>query len=511
MIRFLYPPLQLRIVYSALLTLGIQFSCLSKADAAAIIEGVVTDSLYHPVEVVTVNLFKAADSVFIKAELTDVDGRFQFAAIPPGLYYVAIVFLGYQEYHSEVFTIAEDQTTFAMPDIHLIPAGLALDEVSVIAQRPFIERRADRLIVNVENSSVAAGSTALEVLQRSPGVIVNSDDAISIRGRSGVIFMIDGKITPLTGQDLANYLRNLPSGDIDHIEIITNPSAKYDAAGNAGIIDIRLKKNTRNGTNGSATANVNQGKYPKAGAGITLNHRQDKVNVFGSYNHNYRKGFNDLRLYRVFLANGDRTGAYAQKNYLTIPFHFNTARLGIDYYASSNTVMGILASGSLNQFRREGKNTSQVEDEMAQQVSSFNTESDSRDRWPSYAFNGNFKHTFPAHKQEISFDLDYARYWNTSDQNFLTRYYDLSGAEYLPYYLLVGDLSGNLEIKSAKGDYVYPISKKVKLECGVKTSLVHADNDIEFIDESDPEHAVVDSTVSNHFIYNENINAAYVN
>jgi hypothetical protein len=234
-----------------------------------------------------------------------------------------------------------------------------------------IERRSDRLIVNVENSILASGLSAMEVLERSPGVVVSAGDAISIRGRSGVIFMIDGKITPMTGQELANFLRGMPSNSIDRIEIITNPSAKYDAAGNAGIIDIRLKKDAGTGTNGSFTSHVSQGVYPKAGAGLTINHRHKKVNIFGAYNYNFRKGFNDLRLYRSFFDEGQRTGAYDQKNWLVVPYHFNMGRIGVDYYASPNTIIGVLASGSLNKFKPGGQNTSTVENGAQEPISSF--------------------------------------------------------------------------------------------------------------------------------------------
>lgn len=479
--------------------------------ASTIIEGIVKDSLFQPMDVATVSLFRATDSVFVKAELTNVDGKFEFADIPAGVYYVMITYIGYRDFRSDIFSIEEGQTSFTIPEIRLIGNGLSLAEVSVVAQRPFVERRADRLIVNVENSILSGGLSAMEVLERSPGVIVSPTDAISIRGRAGVIFMIDGKITPMSAIELANYLRALPSSSIDRIEIITNPSAKYDAAGNAGIIDIRLKKNTSDGTNGAVTANYNQGKYPKAGAGITLNHRDGQVNVFGGFNYSYRKGFNDLRLYRVFFEDGERTGAYKQKNYAVFPFHTQMGRLGLDYTISKNTVVGVLATGFVNRYQPEGENISSVEDGAAQTVSYFSTISNSRELWPSYSLNGNMKHTFPKNKQELTFDVDFARYWNDSDQQFTTRYYDLNGEEYLPYYLLTGDLNGNLEIKSAKSDFSWPINDKARFEAGAKSSFVSADNNILFYDESIPDQPVLDSTISNHFLYDENINAVYVN
>lgn len=477
----------------------------------ATLEGMVRDSARQAVDAATVSLFRQVDSAFIKAELTDVQGHFTFSGVAAGTYYIHVHSLGYQPYQSEVFHIGEAMSSLVLPDVRLMASGMTLEEISVVAQKPFIERKADRLIVHVDNSIVAAGSSAMEVLERAPGVIVSSGDAISIRGRSGVIFMIDGKITPMSGQELANYLRGLPSGSIDRIEIITNPSAKYDAAGNAGIIDIRLKKNTADGTNGSVTTNVAQGIYPKAGAGINFNHRQDQFNLYGGYTFNFRKGFNDLRLYRAFFESGVRTGAYDQKNYLVFPFRFHMGRLGIDYNVSPQTVIGLLASTTINGFSKSGQNRSRVENGMQETISSFITDNQGKDRYPSFSLNGNMKHTWPKGKQELTMDLDYAKYESTSDQLFTTRYYDLQGQEYLPSYLLDGDLRGSLTIQSIKADFTWPVSEKVRLEAGLKSSLVSADNDLRFLDASDAQNPVLDSTISNHFLYDETIHAAYIN
>jgi hypothetical protein len=472
------------------------------------LSGTVIDAADKPLEAATVSLLRAADSTLAKVELSDAAGRFEFTAVRPGDYRLAITLLGYERTLGEPFTVTTEP--LSRPAIRLAETSAALEEVTVTALKPFLERRTDRLIVNVENSVLGTGSSALEVLERSPGVIVNQNDAIALRGRQGVIVMIDGKPTPLAGQELANYLRALPSSSIERIEIITNPSAKYDAAGNAGIIDIRLKKDRNVGTNGSVTANYGQGVYPKAGGGVTLNHRTKKVNVFGSYNYNYRKGLNDLRLYRTFYENGERTGAYDQRNFLTVPYNFHVARAGADFFLGAKTTLGVVATGSVNDFLRQGQNTSDVEGPTGEKVSSFTTTSSNDEVAPNYAANANLRHAFDAKGRELSADLDYAIYSNQADQRFVTRYFDLEGAEYLPAYVLVGDLGGELEIRSAKVDYTHPFAG-AKLEAGVKGSIVDADNDVRFFDESQPGVPVYDSSISNHFIYRENINAAYLN
>lgn len=475
------------------------------------LNGMIVDADNHALEAATVSLLYSADSSLVKVELSDAAGRYEFAAVKPGKYRIAVTTVGFEKQFSEVVDLGASTKPVALPPIKLRESSATLQEVTIAAQKPFIERRTDRLIVNVESSILASGSSAMEVLERSPGVIVNPNDAITIRGRAGVIIMIDGKPTPLSGQELANYLRSLPSSSIDRIEIITNPSAKYDAAGNAGIIDIRLKKNKSLGTNGSANAYYSQGVYPKFGGGLNLNHRRKKCNVFGNYNYNDRDWINDLKLYRQFYENGQRTGAYDQRNFLFLPFRYHSARAGADFFVSPSTTIGVLASGSVNRYNARGSNVSDVENGAGEKISAFGTTNMGNDKWPMYALNGNLKHNFNQKGREISADIDYIRFWNETAQNFTTRYYDLEGEEYKPYYLLVGDLNGDLRIRSAKVDYTHPLESQGKIEAGIKSSIVDADNDLQFFDKSDDAHPILDTTISNHFLYRENINAAYLN
>lgn len=475
------------------------------------ITGTLNDAAGAPVEAATVSLLRAADSSLVKIELSDAAGKFEFSEIKPGSFLLGVTALGHEKFVGNPVEATEPGRHIKLPPLALAGAGIDLKEVTVTATRPFIERRADRTIVNVESSILATGSTALEILERAPGVIVSQNDAISLRGRSGVIVMLDGKPNPMSGADLANYLRTLPSNSIDRIEIITNPSAKYDAAGNAGIIDIRLKKDKNLGTNGSLSANYGQGVYPKAGAGLMLNHRNRKLNVFGSYNYNYRKGMNDLRLYRSFFDGDVRTGAYDQRNYLTAPFNTHTWRAGADFYPNQKTVFGVVASGTINHLNSHAQNTSAVEGPDAVVESYFGTGNRSMGRWFTWALNGNFKRAFNDKGHELTADLDFAEFGSNTEQLFTTVYTGLNDEKLRDDYLLFGDLQGNLKIRSLKTDYALPLPGKAKLEAGLKSSIVDADNNLQFFDRSVPGTSVYDSTISNHFVYRENINAAYLN
>lgn len=473
------------------------------------ISGKITDDKGEPLIGATLVLQDFASKQMVKGEVSDENGNFIFENILAGKYELAIQYIGFAATTKELPEIKSGEH-YEMETIIMTSEGTTLDEVTVRSKIPFIEKKLDRLIVNVESGIIAAGSSAFDVLQRSPGIVVNQNDAISLRGKQGVIIMIDGKPSPLSGADLANMLRGLPSNAIERVEIITNPSARYDAAGNAGIIDIRMKKDQRLGTNGSLTLGIGHGKYLKHNEGVSINHRNKKWNFFGNYNYNLREAFNHLVLYRQFFENDVFTGAYDQDNYLFFDFNTHVARGGIDFSPSQKTIIGFVASGVHNRYNPNGENVSAVQDSRAEKISSFTTSNDSHDKWNNYSFNLNLKQVLDDKGKELTADFDYAKFWNQTYQTFTTRYFDLEGEPSLPTYILYGDLSGDLELKSGKIDYSHPLSGNAKFEAGLKSSLVVADNDIQFFDQSNAT-PVYDSTKSNHFIYEENLNAAYVN
>ena len=251
----------------------------------------------------------STDSTLLSMAVSEKDGRFEADVIPVDAVFIRVIHEDFTEFTTSVLPFSETS------DLNLAFQNKTkeVEEVTVSAVKPMIERKPGMMVLNVEQSLSATGSSAFEILEKSPGVSVSSTDNISLNGKGGIIVQIDGKAQPMSGTDLANYLRGIPSSAIDKIELISNPSAKYDAVGSA-IINIRLKKDTRLGTNGTATVNYGQGIYPKAGAGISLNHRNKKVNIFGSYNYAYRKGFNHLVLERRFYQQDTFTGAYIQDN-----------------------------------------------------------------------------------------------------------------------------------------------------------------------------------------------------
>lgn len=457
-----------------------------------------------------INLLDSGNQL-VKTELADEEGNFSFSDLATGNYFIKINRNGAEIYTSEAIPLTVNTT---LPLISLNEK--TIEGVTITKTKPYIERQDGKMILNVENSIASTGNSAFEVLEKAPGVKVDNNDNISLRGKGNLLVQIDGKNTPMTGTDLANYLRGIPSASVEKVEFITNPSSKYDAAGTA-IINIRLKKDQRKGTNGSITSSLGTGKYIKNNNSFNINHRNKKVNLFANYSFAYREFFNHLMLDRNFYNdNNVFQKAYVQDNFLKMNFRNHIAKVGMDYYLNDKNIIGFSAGFISNRFDPKSNNETLILDNNFQPSGTSNTESNNRDHWKNVSFNVNHKLTLDSLGSEMVTDLDYINYSNTSLQNFITRSFDVGG-NLLPSspinpnpYNLTGDLSGNLNIYSFKSDLTKVFPNNWKLETGIKTSFVKADNDLQFFNASSgiPEP---DYSKTNHFIYEENINAVYGN
>ncbi len=490
-----------------LLVLGSSFANAQMVNTGNIIVTIKNDK-QDAIANATVELIKAKDSSLVKAAITDGNGIAELENVAFGSYLIKVTMINYVTIYSSVINIASNEKHEVR--LSLIKKSGEMKEVVVDRKKTFIQKLTDRIVVNVNNSIINAGSSAMDVLERSPGVNIDQNDIISLRGKQGVIIMIDGKPTPMAGTDLANYLRGLPSDAIDHIDIITNPSAKYDAAGNSGIIDIHMKKDQRLGANGSFTAGYGQGVYPKANAGFNFNYRNKKVNVFGNYNYAYRKGLNHLILDRNFYTDGVFDGEDKKDNYTTFPFNFHVARLGADFFIDKKTIIGFVVNSDFIDYRSLNTNNSTVIDNLTQPSYTFQTHENSTAGNNSTVGNINFKHTFDSSGKELTADIDYGEYHSNALTNNSTDYYKLDGSIMQPAYILLGNQQGKLILKTAKADYVNPFKNGAKLEAGFKFSDVSSDNDAKFFDASSgtPQN---DTTKTNHFLYEEFNNAGYIN
>jgi len=279
------------------------------------IGGKVTDHNSKSVDGATVSLLAAKDSSLIKTLVGTASGNFRFDNVKDGNYFVRVTAIGFGNYTSNVVQV--NAKAVNLPVIRLQSASTALKEVSVAAQKDFVEQKIDRTVVNVNALISNTGANALEVLQKAPGVMVDQDGNITFKGKGGVMVMIDDKPTYLSAANLATYLRSLPSSALDKIELMDNPPAKYDAAGNAGVINIKTRKNTIKGFNASFTTAYGIGFYGRWRESLNLNYRVNKVNIFANLGYNnwnstaitFTPTAQQILPLRIFLFSGQKTEA----------------------------------------------------------------------------------------------------------------------------------------------------------------------------------------------------------
>lgn len=478
-------------------------------NATPSISGRVLQSNEEEVPFANVFLLNSRDSSMVSGLAAAATGHYLFEDIKTGQYLVMASMVGYKKTYSSV--VRYEGKVLVVPDL-ILPADVqALEEVKVVAQKPFVEQAVDRTIINVENSIVAAGSTALEVLERSPGVTIDQqNDRLKLRGKDGVIVQIDGKQTFLSEAELVSLLRNTPSDNIEKIELITNPSAKYDAAGNSGIINIKFKRNKNYGTNGNLTvgAGIADRNKPRGNGMLALNQREGKLSWNATLNGFQGTGFNDQHIQRVIPFEGRNT-TFNSRSESDWKSYFYSYKIGVDYYLNDKTTLGAMFSGFANKWENPHRTTNSDifnHEQMLEQ--SFLTSIVASNRTTNFTGNVNLKHQFDDKGKELTFDLDYAQYdrlgYNTMD----TRYSTPDGSTPRPDEILRSDMPSTIQIGVAKLDYTQPLWNG-KLETGLKSSYVAADNDMKMEILADVWQ--IDPNRTNRFKYTENINAAYVN
>jgi iron complex outermembrane recepter protein len=467
------------------------------------ISGAVKDAQGKAIEKATVSLLNAKDSSVVKLAVTKADGQFLLSGDKPGSYLVNASHVGHASVYSKVFELSGAGET-NLPDIQLTKLTGDLKAVTVTSKKPMVEVKADKTILNVEGTINAVGNDALELLRKSPGVLVDKDENISLAGKNGVQVYVDGKPTPIAGADLAAYLKNMQSSQIEAIEIITNPSAKYDAAGNAGIINIRLKKNKSYGTNGSVNAGYNVGVYGKYNAGLSLNHRDKNVNVFGNYNFNHGLNDNKFNLDRRQLDT-----LFDQKTNFKMLNTNHGFKAGLDYFIDKKNILGAVINGNIsnNEFSNYSVTpisyipTGIVDRKL---VADNSTKADRN----NVNFNLNYRYADTAGR-ELNIDADYGLFRLNTNQIQPNYYFTPDGTVKLNEFIYNFISPTDIDIYTMKADYEQNY-KKGKLGLGVKSSLVNTGNNFGRYNVTGSNKSL-DLGRSNQFDYSENINAAYVN
>lgn len=473
----------------------------------ASITGTVHDEKAQPFPFVNVILQNAHDSSMVDGRVTDENGIYGFEKIKSGTYRILITMVGYEKRFSENFTFKN--TSIQQPTYTLKTDTQALKEVTITAQKPFIEQQIDRMVLNVENSIVAAGSSALEVLERAPGVIVDQqNDQLKLRGKNGVIVQIDGKQTFLSQQELMTLLRNTPSDNIEKIELITNPSSKYDAAGNSGIINIKMKKNKNYGSNGNINLSGGYAQQPRGSASVSINNRAGKVSSFFNAGTFYSEGFNNNEIYRI-IPFENKTTIFDQRTERINKSKYHNLRVGVDYFLNNKTTIGVLASGFYNNWNNPfGETNTRILNQDLSLQRTFKTEVLNGNKMKNGSINLNLKHQFDDKGKELTFDVDYVGYNGRGKGSLNTRYAKPDGSADGAPEIVRTNMPSNIDIAVAKLDYTAPLGKG-KFETGLKSSYVTSNNTMVY--ETFQDVWAIDSSRSNQFKYLENVNAGYLN
>ena len=486
----------LRIIYILFILIG-----TTHASAQISLSGSLKDTDNDPLPFANILVYNTSDTVLYKGFIADENGDFNIE-IPHNRHSIEFSFLGLQS-----VKMPADSIRAAMI-ITLHPLSNQLESVEVTAAKPLLQRLEDRLLVQVSDSPLALGSSTIEVLQRSPGIIVDQDGNISINGRSGVRIYLDGKDLRLNGDQLTSFLEGLTASNIERIEIITNPSAKYEAQGNAGIVDIITKKGLLMGTNGSVSVSPGLGHYFRWENNVTFNHRSKKINFYGQYNFAKRNQYMEIIIDRKFLENGNPREIIDLQTLFRLPIETHSPRLGVDYEIGKNTTIGVLVNAFSNITGQISDNEIISRDESLTPLQLQLTDGNTKTTWNQFNSNLNLAHTF-ANNGQLKVDLNYARYNNGSDQTFDSRFL-LPNGSILLENSLVGNVDGNLDLLGITVDYSLPLSENKTLEVGWKNTLVNTDNDLQYFD-IENNVTSLNERLSNRFIYHEEIYGAYAN
>ncbi|MDH3649421.1 MAG: TonB dependent receptor [Saprospiraceae bacterium] len=489
-----------RVVLPLLLMLC--FSITAFAQSASI-SGELQEPGGSPVSYANVSLHSLSDSNLIKIEASNEAGHFRFLQLEGGDFFLKATYVGFNDLVVEEITLVPDQN-LDLGNLSFAASAVELEAATVTATRAVVEVKPDRTVFNVQGTINSAGQNAIELLRKAPGVLVDNNDNISVLSRSGVLVYVDGKKLPLTGDDLTNYLQNLPAEQIDHIDIITSPGAKYEAEGNAGIIDLRLKKDKNLGANGSLSGNFSQGFYARGNLNSTGNFRNKKMNVFGNAGYSRRKSFwqmdfisfqNQLQLAETFR-NQNPSESYDY-------------RIGSDFFINNAHTIGFLVGG-----RKSNSDYSSFDRIEISPIASPNridsvliADNNSDNSRNQNTYNINYRFEKSGHS--LSIDVDYGQYRTESNRFQPNRYFDAGEETLLTEVINTFDTPRDIDIYTFKADYEKKMDKST-LSFGTKLSKVSTDNTFLLFDRLQ-NIDILNVTRSNQFIYDESVYAGYVN
>ncbi|MDH5828277.1 outer membrane beta-barrel family protein [Sphingobacterium faecium] len=501
--------------YRYLLTLFLVFTLFfAHAQKTTKIYGRILDEQTAPVPHAQVSLHHVHDGTVAKIIIADSTGNFIFQSTSFGNYYVHIKNMTHQDFTTSHFKLSESINEYNFGKIIILQNTAYLAEVVISKRKQFIEQHQDKTVFNIENSILADGNSGLELLTKIPGISQGDNGTFSLKGKSGASIMINGKLTYLSADQLANLLRSTSSNDITKIEVMTNPNAKQDAAGTSGIINIVLKKGLKQGWNGTASGNMGAGRSLHLGGSLDLNYRTDKVNIFGNYNQYFQnlEYYNSLTRYFYRNSQTEPETFSQQENKIQPKLRSNNFRVGMDFYISPKQTLGFLINGGFGKYPKYEPTTNHFRNyETKDLIWSASTITEGKERWEDMLYNINYNLKFNETGHELKVDFDMIDHHSKMDQTLTTEYKN-EKLEPIPHKSSrIGDIPSDSRVYVAKIDYTLPFNEHFKLETGWKASHIRTENDLQYDTLQENGNRVPDHSTSNHFIYKETIQAGYVN
>jgi outer membrane receptor protein involved in Fe transport len=487
--------------FIGLCCLALTLASFSKPETT--IKGMVVDETNKPLIFANIILYNAVDTSVLKLEVTNEKGEFVFTGVAAGTYFVEASYLGMPNFTSKTFEITAN-SVFELPTVQLVAQDNELEAATVEAKKPLLEIKPDKMVMNVENSVTAIGNDALELLRKAPGVVVDNNENIQLLGKGGVQIYIDGKPSPLSGNDLAAFLKTLQAADIEAIEIITNPSSRYDAEGNGGIINIKLKRAQNLGANANINLTYSQGEVAQYNGSIGTNYRNKVLNAFGSYTRSDGENIYFTNFYREQFGLGFDQLADQGQNWKN-----NNFRVGSDFYLNKKHTLGFLINGfsAMSEGNSESRSLLFTLDKPGVDSLLIASSDSDNDRINS---NFNINYRFDNSKGRTwNIDADYGVFRIDGVQLQPNFYKDPTEQFILRESTVYLDTPTDIDIYTFKVDHELPFAKG-KLGAGGKVSYVKTDNTFDFYNVIDKKN-VLNTEASNEFTYTENVNALYAN
>lgn len=492
----------LLLITLSLSVVGLAFAKASETE----VSGTVIDQEGQAIAGASVYLMSSGSQIIIKTAVTDADGRYRIEEAPRGTYYIEVSSVGSERGQSEVFEVDTQEVVVAA--IVLTPATEEISEVLVERQLPLIQQRQGKMIMDVENSSLAAGNNALDVVKRAPGVNVDNDDNIQLMGQGGVNVTIDGRQTYMTGEQLATFLKSTDASQIKSIEVSTSRTAKEDAEGASGTINIVLKKNKLEGFNGTFNATAAQGKRFRGNSSIALNYKKDNTMYFGSYAYDDTQWLGSLDMERN-ITNNNETTAFDQYSQIYSHNKSHNYRLGIEQRTSDRNILTVQFSGNNRTELNDNLSDSYIGPTVGLVDSILHSNSDYKESFRRHSFNFNNEFQIDTIGKKLTLDLDWSRFRTTRNVNYNNAMYDPDYNELYTPELQRSHMPTAIDIYVGKIDYTQPLGSTGNIEAGLKYSNVRSDNDLVFEEMLNGDWKNHEGR-TNHFVYNEQIAAAYV-